>query len=301
MKTANGNNDKREIELLVISDVHLGTYGCRAQELLNYLRTVRPQTLVLNGDIIDIWQFSKRYFPPAHMKVIKCITSMLAKGTQVYYVTGNHDELFRKFTGFEVGGLKLVNKVVLELHGQRAWFFHGDVFDVTMKHSRWLAKLGGHGYDLLIVINTFFNWISRCVGGGRISLSRKIKNSVKGAVKHINDFEGTAASIAIDNRYDQVVCGHIHQPALRRIYDKQGRSVLYLNSGDWVENLTALEYHDTQWRIYRYAEDPIAQGNSDVREDEHELTRAGHSPHELFTALMTEFSITNRAPTTAKP
>lgn len=287
---------KREVELLVISDVHLGTYGCRAQELLNYLRTVRPRTLVLNGDIIDIWQFSKRYFPSAHMKVIKCVTSMLAKGTQVYYVTGNHDELLRKFTGFELGGLQLVNKVVLELHGQRAWFFHGDVFDVTMKHSRWLARLGGKGYDLLIMLNTCINWLGQRAGWGRISLSRRIKNTVKGAVKHINDFEGTAAAIALDNRYDQVICGHIHQPAMRRVQDKQGRSVLYLNAGDWVENLTALEYQDAQWRIYRYADDPIAQRARGDGDDEHELTRAGHSAHELFTALVAELSAADRQP-----
>lgn len=118
---------KRNVEVLVISDVHLGTYGCRAKELLNYLKSVRPGTLVLNGDIIDIWQFKKRYFPSAHMKVIKYITSLLAKGTQVYYITGNHDELFRKFAGFELGGLKVVNKLVLELDGERAWIFHGEI------------------------------------------------------------------------------------------------------------------------------------------------------------------------------
>ncbi|MBS1939211.1 MAG: UDP-2,3-diacylglucosamine diphosphatase [Bacteroidetes bacterium] len=290
------NNRKRDVELVVISDVHLGTYGCRAEELLNYLRTVRPRTLVLNGDIVDIWQFNKRYFPPAHIKVIKSITSMLAKGTQVYYITGNHDELFRKFSGFELGGLHLLNKVVLELDGQKAWFFHGDVFDVTMRHSRWLAKLGGHGYDLLILLNTFFNRVSRLFGGGRISLSRKIKNSVKSAVKYINDFEGTAALIALDNHYDQVICGHIHQPAMRHLQDEQGRSVLYLNSGDWVENLTALEYNGGQWNIYRYADDPVAKGRLDAGEDDHELTRAAHSPHELFTALVAELCTVERAP-----
>lgn len=274
----------------MISDVHLGTYGCRAKELLSYLKSVRPRTLVLNGDIIDIWQFNKRYFPGSHMKVIKYITSLLAKGTTVYYVTGNHDELFRKFAGFELGGLKVVNKVVLELHGQQAWIFHGDVFDVTMKNARWLAKLGGKGYDLLIMINTLCNWVSKSMGGGRISLSRKIKNGVKGAVKHINDFEGTAAAIALDNHYDQVICGHIHQPAMHRVSDKSGRSVLYLNSGDWVENLTALEYHDAQWRIYRYADDVHAQRAEQTgQEEEPGLATAGHNSSELFAAMLSEF------------
>ncbi|MCB0793994.1 MAG: UDP-2,3-diacylglucosamine diphosphatase [Flavobacteriales bacterium] len=287
-----GDVRKREVDLVVLSDVHLGTYGSRSQELLNYLKTIRPRTLVLNGDIIDVWQFSKRYFPTAHMKVIKCIISMLAKGTEVYYVTGNHDELFRKFVGVEVGGLRIVNKVVLELHGKRAWIFHGDVFDVTMKHSRWLAKLGGKGYDLLIQLNTLVNWVSERTGGGRISMSRKIKNSVKSAVKYINDFEGTAAAIAMDNHYDQVICGHIHQPAMRRIQDGTGRSVVYLNSGDWIENLTALEYHDAHWQLYRYAEDPIAQGlDPGTYEDEDALHKAGSPSKALFAELVTELTM----------
>ncbi|MBP7156838.1 MAG: UDP-2,3-diacylglucosamine diphosphatase, partial [Flavobacteriales bacterium] len=184
------SKEKREVELVVISDVHLGTYGCRAEELLNYLRTIRPRTLILNGDIVDIWQFSKSYFPASHMKVIMYITKLLSRGTEVYYITGNHDELLRKFEGFSIGGLKVVNKLVLDLHGEPAWFFHGDVFDVTMEHSKWLAKLGGKGYDLLIMINTVVNWFGKRFGTGRISLSKRIKDSVKGAVKHINDFEG---------------------------------------------------------------------------------------------------------------
>ena len=239
---------KRKLDVVVISDVHLGTYGCRAKELLNYLKTINPKVLILNGDFIDIWQFNKRFFPKSHMRVIKQITSMLSKGTKVYYITGNHDEMLRKFVGFQIGGLEIVNKLVLNLGVQKAWFFHGDVFDVTMKHSKWLAKLGGKGYDLLILINTFVNWISSLFGQGRISLSKKIKNSVKGAVKHINNFEETAAEIAIDNNYDYVVCGHIHQPQMRDIEIKGKGKVTYLNSGDWVENLTSLEYRKGVWK-----------------------------------------------------
>ena len=246
------NVKKRKLEIAVISDVHLGTYGSRPKELLNYLKTINPETLILNGDIIDIWQFNKRYFPKSHMKVIKYITSLLSKGTTVYYVTGNHDEMLRKFKGFKIGSFEIVNKLVLNLDGRKAWIFHGDVFDVTMKHSKWLAKLGGKGYDLLIMINTFINWVSSLFGFGKLSLSKKIKNSVKSAVKFINNFEETAAEIAIDNGYDYVVCGHIHQPEKRLIKTKDGE-VLYLNSGDWIENLTALEYKDKKWKLYEYA------------------------------------------------
>ncbi|MCF8391764.1 MAG: UDP-2,3-diacylglucosamine diphosphatase, partial [Bacteroidales bacterium] len=203
-------NKKRKVEILVISDVHLGTYGCKAKELLNYLRSVKPKILILNGDIIDIWQFSKYYFPNAHLKIIKYLTKLLTKGTTIYYITGNHDELFRKFEGFELGKLKIVNKLLLEIDGKKTWFFHGDVFDVTMKHSKWLARLGGQSYGLLILLNMVVNKISNLFGYGRISLSKKIKNSVKSAVKFVNNFENVAAQIAIQNDYDYVICGHIH-------------------------------------------------------------------------------------------
>ncbi|HQV75696.1 MAG TPA: UDP-2,3-diacylglucosamine diphosphatase [Flavobacteriales bacterium] len=286
------SKEKREVELVVISDVHLGTYGCRAEELLNYLRTIRPRTLILNGDIVDIWQFSKSYFPASHMKVIMYITKLLSRGTEVYYITGNHDELLRKFEGFSIGGLKVVNKLVLDLHGEPAWFFHGDVFDVTMEHSKWLAKLGGKGYDLLIMINTVVNWFGKRFGTGRISLSKRIKDSVKGAVKHINDFEGTVTDIAMQSGYRYVVCGHIHQPALKHVYSNDGRSVFYLNSGDWVENLSALEYQDGTWQIYKYADDPVAQKAADQHtEDAVDLAKMDHTSSVLFTAMRAEFAM----------
>lgn len=223
---------KRKVEVVVLSDVHLGTYGCHAGELLSYLKSIQPKILVLNGDIIDIWQFQKRYWPESHMQVIKCITGFLAQGVKVYYVTGNHDEMLRKFVGFEMESLKIVNKVVLDLNGKRTWIFHGDVFDVTMQNSKWLAKLGAKGYDCLILINRIFNFFSEKMGKGKISLSKRIKNSVKGAVKFINDFEQIVAELAISNNYDYVICGHIHQPEIRRITGKEGE-VTYLNSGDW--------------------------------------------------------------------
>lgn len=246
--------EKREIELVVISDVHLGTYGARANELIQYLKSIQPKILVLNGDIIDIWQFSKRYFPESHMQVIKCITSLLSKGTKVYYITGNHDEMLRKFKGFSLGSFKIVNKLVLPLSKGQAWIFHGDVFDTTMKHSKWVAKLGGKGYDFLILINTFMNWISQKLGKGKISLSKKVKDSVKGVVKYVNNFEETAAEIAIENGYQYVVCGHIHQPQMREITNKKGTTT-YLNSGDWVENSTALEFNNGEWKIYKHQQD----------------------------------------------
>ncbi len=145
------------------------------------------------------------------MQVLKQITSMLSRGVKVYYVTGNHDEILRRFENFSLGDFHIVNKLVIHHDdGLKSWIFHGDVFDVTMKHSKWLAKLGAAGYDTLILINAVINWFSEKLGKGKVSLSKKIKNSVKSAVKFINNFEVTAAEIAIQKGYNYVVCGHIH-------------------------------------------------------------------------------------------
>lgn len=246
--------NKRNIKVAVISDVHLGTYGCHAKAVNRYLKSINPEILILNGDIVDIWQFSKRYWPDSHMKVVQRIFKMMANGTKVYYLTGNHDEMLRKFTDFRLGKLELLDKLVLDLDGKKAWIFHGDVFDVSMKHSKWLAKLGAVGYDTLIVLNSMVNWVSQKLGRGKISFSKRIKNSVKQAIKFIDDFEETATSIAIENGYDYVLCGHIHQPAIRSVKTDNGET-LYLNSGDWVENLTALEYNDKKWSLYHYKDE----------------------------------------------
>ncbi|MGB5006749.1 MAG: UDP-2,3-diacylglucosamine diphosphatase [Ferruginibacter sp.] len=277
---------KRKLDILVLSDVHLGTYGCHAKELLHYLKTVKPKTVILNGDIIDIWQFSKRYWPKSHMKVVKHLMHWMSKGVKIYYVTGNHDEMLRKFVGFKMGSLKIVNKVILELdNGKTAWFFHGDVFDVTMQHGKWLAKLGAVGYDILIHINSFANFISEKIfKKGKLSLSKKIKNSVKSAVKFINSFEQTAADIGIYNKYDYVVCGHIHQPEMREIENAHGK-IMYLNSGDWIENLSALEYVEGNWKIYRFDENERLNMIVNTREEE-ELNN-----NQLFDNLVEEFNL----------
>ena len=279
---------KRKVEILVLSDVHLGTYGCHAKQLLSYLKTIKPKTVVLNGDIIDIWQFSKRYWPKSHMKIVKHVMNWMSKGVKIYYVTGNHDEMLRKFCGFKMGSFQIVNKVVLPLADNKtAWFFHGDVFDVTMQHSKWLAKLGAIGYDTLILINMFANFISEKIfKKGKFSFSKKIKNSVKSAVKFINNFETTAADIGISNKYDYVVCGHIHQPEMKEIANQHG-SIMYLNSGDWIENLTALEYNNGKWVIYKYDEAAIQK---EVSEEDEELEL---SNNQLFMNMLDEFNIMN--------
>ena len=240
------------MEICIVSDLHLGTFGCQAKELLNYLKSIKPKTLILNGDIIDIWQFNKRYFPTSHMAVIKQIFSMASKDTRVIYITGNHDEALRRYADFEMGNIQLTDKIVFEINGEKNWVFHGDVFDRTTKGSaKLLAKLGGYGYDLLILINSIVNWSLKLMGKEKMSLSKRVKNGVKKAVSWINNFEQTAAELAIENNYQYVICGHIHQPQQRVVTNDKG-SVTYLNSGDWIENLTSLEYYDNAWNLYHY-------------------------------------------------
>lgn len=281
------SSKKRKLDLVVISDVHLGTYGCQAAELLNYMRSIKPKKVVLNGDIIDIWQFKKNYWPKEHMQVIKHIVKWITDDVEVYYIPGNHDEMLRKFVNFNINSFKIVNKLVLKLDNKTAWFFHGDVFDVTMQHSKWLAKLGAKGYDFLILINSLVNKISLLFGRGKISLSKKIKNSVKGAVKHINNFEKTAVDIAVENNFDFVVCGHIHHPKIET-FQSVNNQVMYLNSGDWVENLTALEYHKSKWTIYRYDERLFASTSGENDDNETILEKTNK---EIFNELLTDFNL----------
>jgi UDP-2,3-diacylglucosamine pyrophosphatase LpxH len=278
---------RREVEILVLSDIHLGTRGCHAKELSRYLKIVKPGILILNGDIIDFWQFSKRYWPNAHMKVVKQIIGMAAKGTRTYYITGNHDETLRKFAGIKVGPMEIVNKLVLNVDGKKIWFFHGDVFDVIMQYSKWLAKAGAIGYDGLIILNNLVNRISRFLGRGKVSLSKTVKDNIKTSLRYINNFEESAARLAVKNGFDAIVCGHIHNPEFRDI--KVGDdTILYLNSGDWIENLTALEYNRKKWTIYRYNEEKITLES--IQDDDNQQAGEEFSNKELFKIMLAEFN-----------
>ena len=245
---------KRSVDIVVLSDLHLGTVGCHAVELAQYLNSIEPRVLVLNGDIFDIWNFKKYYWPESHMQVVKSLLSLMANGTDVYYLTGNHDEVIRKISSLQLGPLFVKDKLLLDLNGETCWIFHGDIFDITMKQTKWIAKIGSKGYDMLILLNRLVNWMLKKMGKNKISLSKRIKDSVKKAVQFIDDFEVAAMDLAIQNGYDYVICGHIHQPKIRG-YETEDGSVIYMNSGDWVENLTALEYNSGEWSMYKYAED----------------------------------------------
>ena len=272
---------KRRVEVAVISDTHLGTYGCKAKELLNYLKSIDPKVLILNGDFIDIWQFKKSYFPESHLEVIKYILNLSLSHCQVIYLTGNHDEFLRKFSPMTFGKIQLADKYIFELDGKKTWVFHGDVFDSSVQHSKWIAKLGGIGYDYLIRLNNLSNWVLAKLGKEKYSFSKKIKNNIKKAVKFIGDFEQTASELAIENHFDYVICGHIHQPQKRVVATNKG-SCLYLNSGDWIENLTALEYNNKEWEIYYYENDVFANLMQQIDEPSKEIDSLYNSLELLF-------------------
>lgn len=271
---------RRKIPIVVISDVHLGTYGCHARELVSYLRSIHPEVLVLNGDIIDVWQFSKNYFPASHMQVLKELFKLMSLGTKIYYITGNHDDVFRKYSDLQLGNLVLTDKLLMKVDGKTVWMFHGDVFDHTTKgYAKILAKLGGKGYDLLILLNRSINYLLNTLGMERVSFSKKVKQGVKKAIAWIDNFETTAAEIAINQNYHTVICGHIHTPQKRVVANTNG-SVLYLNSGDWVENCTALEYENENWNIFNYFNSDLATVSSDT------IKKESHNVADLVSANM---------------
>ncbi len=248
---------RRPVDLVVISDLHLGSAGCQADSLLAYLREVQPRILVLNGDIIDFWQLARRpAWSPSHTAVVEEVLRLSRQGVRVYYLTGNHDDVLRRYSGRGLGRLQLRDKLLLDLGGQRVWIFHGDVFDLALLRARWIARWGGVGYDLLIRLNRSVNRALVALGGRPYSLAAKVKQGVKQAVRFVGDFEATATSLAFEQGYDVVICGHIHVPC-NRMLEQDGRSLRYLNAGDWIESLSAIEYTGGHWHLHR-AQDEVA-------------------------------------------
>lgn len=249
--------NKRCVDVAILSDLHLGTYGCRAKEIVTYLKSISPQILILNGDIIDIWQFTKHYFPPTHVAVIKEILNLMTSGTRVIYITGNHDEMLRRYSDLQLGQFQLTDKLVIEIDRKMTWIFHGDVFDNTTKGSaKFWAKMGSNGYAVLLGFNRFINKLLKIFGREKVSLSKRVMQKVNESIIKIDEFETLVAELAIEKKYDYVICGHIHQPQKRVIANREG-SVTYLNSGDWVEHLTSLEYYNNDWHIYKYEESKL--------------------------------------------
>ena len=274
---------KRNLDILVISDLHLGTYGSEADEVLAYLDSINADKIVINGDFVDIMLFNKRFWPSSHMKVIKYFLDLISQGKEIYYVTGNHDELMRKFLNFKIQNFKIVNQIVLETDEGKVWIFHGDVFDFSIQ-TQWLTKLAGFLYDYMIIFNSWINKkIMRPLGRKRLNFSKTIKSNVKTAVQYFANFEMKAAEVAQKNGYKYVVCGHIHTPKIES-FNINGEQVIYMNSGDWLESLSSLEYADNKWSIYMHKRtEQEYKGDNDSRI---EMTNK-----ELYKDLIAEFKI----------
>ena len=235
-----------------ISDVHLGTAGCNAELLLDFLKSVECETLYLVGDIVDGWQLRKGwYWPPRHNDVVRCVLKKAKHGTRVIYVPGNHDEAFRDYVGINLGGIELALEAVhTTADGRKLLILHGDEFDGVVLYAKWLAFLGDNAYTLLLKLNRVLNWVRRKRGLPYWSLAAHLKKKVKNAVQFISSFEEVVAHAAHERGADGVVCGHIHSAEIRQIGD-----VTYYNDGDWVESCTALvEHGDGRMEIIDWAE-----------------------------------------------
>ena len=274
---------KRNLDILVISDLHLGTYGSEADEILAYLDSIEADKIVINGDFVDIMLFNKHYWPSSHMKVIKYFLDLISQGKEIYYVTGNHDELMRKFLNFKIQNFKIVNQIVLDTDEGKVWIFHGDVFDFSIQNG-WLTKLAGFLYDYMIIFNSWINKkIMRPLGRKRLNFSKIIKSNVKTAVQYFANFEMKAAGVAQKNGYKYVVCGHIHTPKIES-FDINGEKIIYMNSGDWLESLSSLEYVENKWSVYMHKRtEQEYKGDEDSRI---EMTNK-----ELYKDLIAEFKI----------
>lgn len=247
-----GDGDVRRYRAIWLSDIHLGTRGCQADMLLDFLKHTESDTLYLVGDIVDGWRLKKSwYWPQAHNDVVQKILRRARKGAQVFMIPGNHDEAFRDYIGLQFGGVTILEDTIhMAADGKRYLVIHGDQFDAVVRYAKWLAFVGDTAYTFLLWLNTQLNKARRRLGFPYWSLSAYLKHKTKKAVEFIGDYETALTDEARRRQVDGVICGHIHHAEIR---DMDG--VLYVNDGDWVESCTALvEHPDGRLEILRWAD-----------------------------------------------
>jgi UDP-2,3-diacylglucosamine pyrophosphatase LpxH len=274
-----GKRKKRmKFRTVFISDTHIGTPGCNAELLLDFLKSIECETLYLVGDIIDGWQLKKGwYWPAAHNDIVRAILKMAKRGARVVYVPGNHDEVFRDFTGLHFGDVELLPEDIhITADGRKLLVLHGDQFDNIVLYARWLAFLGDSAYGLLLRSNAAVNWVRRRFGLPYWSLAAHLKKRVKNAVQFISKYEEVVAQAAAERHVDGVVCGHIHSAEIRQFGE-----ITYYNDGDWVESCTALvEHADGRMEILDWAEKHRVEAMEARAKAEH----AAKTTPELVTA-----------------
>lgn len=232
---------KKTYRSVWVSDVHLGSRDAQSELFHHFLDTIRCDHLYLVGDIIDVWALKKAwYWPKQYNEVVHKLLKRTRKGAKVTYIPGNHDEFFREFVGYTFGDIEVVDEIIHTTEdGRRFLVTHGDRFDAAVRVHPWMAKVGDWGYRRLVLLNRFYNAVRRWMGKPYFSLSGAIKRKVKGAVKFLNNFETLLVEEAQRCHVDGVICGHIHQPATRTM-----DGIEYCNTGDWIENCTALVEHE---------------------------------------------------------
>ncbi|MFA0962272.1 UDP-2,3-diacylglucosamine diphosphatase [Roseivirga sp. BDSF3-8] len=242
---------------VVLSDIHLGTRGSKAKELVRFLKQIKCDNLILNGDIVDGWQLRKSgTWKRKHTRFFSRILKMIEEDkTQVTYLRGNHDDFLDQVLPMKVGTLNIQRDMVYQSCGRKYYIVHGDIFDSITTKLKWVARLGDIGYTFLLWLNSQYNFYRRKRGLPYYSLSQKIKSHVKSAVSYIDDFEKQLVEVARLQGCDGIICGHIHQPAMKDI-----EGVAYMNSGDWVETMSALtEDHNGEWNLTYYTETAPSQ------------------------------------------
>jgi len=255
-----GFRPKKRYRTVWISDVHLGTRGCKASMLVDFLRSIETEQLYLVGDIIDGWSLRKGWFwPDAHNEVVRRVLKMAHRGTRVVLIVGNHDEVLGDYAGFSFGGVELATEAAHQTaDGRRLLVIHGDKFDGVVLYARWLAFLGDQAYTLLLRANILVNAVRKRMGLPYWSLSAYLKKRVKNAVQFVCNFEQALAHEATSRGFDGVVCGHIHCAEIRQIGE-----ITYFNDGDWVESCTALvEDHQGAMSIVDWNGEMSAPGKS---------------------------------------
>ncbi|MCU0428478.1 MAG: UDP-2,3-diacylglucosamine diphosphatase [Cytophagaceae bacterium] len=263
---------------IVLSDIHLGTEGSKAKEVTRFLKYHVCETLILNGDIIDGWQLKKSgRWKNKHTKFFKRVLKQVDDhGTKVYYLRGNHDDFLDQMIPMKLGNISIQRDLILSSGAKQYYIIHGDVFDSITTNLKWIAKLGDIGYTFLLWLNQRYNRYRERRGLPYYSLSQAVKSKVKSAVSYINDYEEQLSTMARIKRCDGIICGHIHQPAIKNI-----NGVVYMNSGDWVESLTALvETQDHEWKIIPF--DSQLLQDQDEQEEEEEESSTSEYIKDLF-------------------
>jgi UDP-2,3-diacylglucosamine pyrophosphatase LpxH len=252
---------------IVLSDIHLGAKGSKVRQVTKFLKNFSCDRLILNGDIIDGWQLKKggNTWKRKHTTFFRVVLKMAEKGTKVVYLRGNHDDFLDQVIPFTIGkSIRIVRDYILESGERRFFITHGDVFDSITSQMKWLAYLGDIGYNILLSLNKIFNQYRRWRGLPYYSLSQEIKQRVKAAVNYISDFEEKLVTLAKAHDCQGIICGHIHKPSIQEI-----DGVLYLNSGDWVESMTALvEDSQGRWSLVYWQDDQQDLDSEDIPGEE---------------------------------